>query len=119
MSGDGVAEWIAGSYASLRDRIQALHDVIDQNDDRLDDAREELDDMPLAVDKKIALQFCFTLGGPNVFVTATYAEDSTSHVKTLEKVVFEAAWGTETLTRSCAESDPIWAFCEDWADRME
>lgn len=119
MSGDSVAEWIAGSYKSLSDRIQELHDVIEDGDEeRRYQAWDELDEMPLAVDKKIVLQFCFTFGGPNVFVTATYSDGATDSFKVLEKVEFEAVWGSETLRRTCGPSDPIWAYCEDWADRI-
>ena len=101
---------------SRRQNILDLQDRLERaerkgKDDKADEIRTELDEMPLSVDVVRHVEIMLGVGGPTDWLDAEI--DKAGYVT---KVTYTYAWGSESFTTSLSSSDALYRYAESVAE---
>ena len=102
---------------SRRQNIQRVQDKIERaetkgNYDKVDELREELDQMPLSVEVVRHVEIFLGVGGPTDWLDVEfYANDNA-----VKSVTYNYAWGSESFKTTLSPSDSLYQYAEDVAE---
>lgn len=96
--------------AELYEKLDGVADELDEDSE--DEARDELDNYALSVDKQIVVHVNLTLGGPNVWVECDVTPSDYGGY-TLDNATLKGAWGSDRTQRGVHEDSALWRFCAE------
>lgn len=117
---NSTTEHVNNSYSSrsetARNLLAAGQDY-NASEEVREQAQEELDQLPLSVDRKVLVTITLGYGGPSDWIDAVCSTDG--GMLELDTASYTAVWGTEEKTTRLQDSDPLWQLAEHYIEGME
>lgn len=117
---NSTAEHVNNSYTSRTEtarNLLAAYGDFNAPEEVREQAQEELDLLPLSVDRKVLVTITLGYGGPSDWIDAVCSTDGGR--LELDTASYTAVWGTDEKTTALQPSDALWMLAEHYIEGME
>lgn len=103
-----TTDYVNNAHDGREADVRALYERIENQDD---DARTELDELPLGVEVERHIVITLATGGPHEQIDATVDEDGS-----ILSTTFGAYWGSDRIERELHPDDALYRLAQEFAE---
>ena len=106
-----IAQQMSSREESLRELFEAVNSI---DEERAEEAREELDSFALGASTKVLLRIDLSTGGPADYLTAECEQER--YGLSVERVTYHFADWFDHAEEDVPENSPLWQYAEQVAE---